>query len=114
MHKRIDSNGRWRSKTVGFRLSPKEADKLDFLATTSGLSKQNYILKRVFNEKVYINPNPRIQKYFSSYLQEILIELKKLQTVKEQDKEILDNLKYLVDAIEQMGLTHKKSPYPAR
>lgn len=42
-HKRLDQKGRFRSKTIAFRLSPEEAGQLDDYVRLSGLTKREYI-----------------------------------------------------------------------
>ncbi len=43
MDKNLDCKGRWRNKTVAFRVSPKEAKQIDECVKLSGLTKQDYI-----------------------------------------------------------------------
>ena len=45
--KNLDKHNRWRSKTVAFRMSPEEADMLDEFVKLSGLTKQDYIIRRL-------------------------------------------------------------------
>ena len=45
--KRRDEKNRWRSRTVGFRVSPEEGRQLDIAVQLSGLSKQDYIIRRI-------------------------------------------------------------------
>ena len=47
MEKNLDSKGRWRNKIVAFRVSPEEAEQIDACVRLSGLSKQDYITKRL-------------------------------------------------------------------
>ena len=42
--KSLDRKGRWRSKTVAFRLSPEENETLNNMVKLSGLTKQDYIM----------------------------------------------------------------------
>ena len=100
--KNIDNKRRWRSITVGFRVSPEEAYRLDMVVKTSGLTKQDYILKQLMQEKVVILPNCRIQRILSKYLVELTEELKRLQRI-EQEDDILENITYLIELIDRMG-----------
>ena len=60
--KNLDKKNRWRSVTVAFRVSPEEAYRLNMVAKTSGLTKQDYILKQLLKEEVIVHPNCRVQK----------------------------------------------------
>ena len=57
-----DGHGRWRSKTIAFRISPEENQMLEDLVRLSGLTKQDYIIQRVLNREVVVIPNPRVHK----------------------------------------------------
>ena len=100
--KNLDNKRRWRSITVGFRVSPEEAYRLDMVVKTSGLTKQDYILKQLMQEKVVILPNCRIQRILIKYLVELTEELKRLQRI-EQEDDILENITYLIELIDRMG-----------
>ena len=45
--KNRDEHNRWRNKTVAFRMSPEEATQLDAAVRLSGLTKQDYITKKL-------------------------------------------------------------------
>ena len=96
--KNRDNKQRWRSITIGFRVSPEEAYALDMRVLTSGLTKQDYCTKRVLDEEVIVRPNIRVQKYVCQYLNELTAELKRLEKI-EQTNDVLDNLKYLLELI---------------
>ena len=100
--KNLDNKRRWRSITVGFRVSPQEAYRLDMVVKTSGLTKQDYILKQLMQENVVVLPNSRIQRILSQYLVELTEELKRLQRIGQED-DILENITYLIELIDRMG-----------
>ena len=102
--KNLDKKNRWRSVTVAFRVSPEEAYHFNMVAKTSGLTKQNYILKQLLKEEVIVHPNCRVQKILSQYLTELTEELKRIQRI-EQDDDILENIIYLVELIAHMGIS---------
>ena len=57
-----DRMGRRRSVTVGFRVSPEEAREIDALVALSGLTKQDYILRRLTDREVAVYPSVRVQR----------------------------------------------------
>lgn len=59
--KNLDDAGRWRSKTVAFRVSPEEAGLIDAQVAKSGLTKQDYITKRLLARDVVVVPSSRVQ-----------------------------------------------------
>ena len=100
--KNRDNKQRWRSITIGFRVSPEEAYALDMRVLTSGLTKQDYCTKKVLDEEVIVHPNIRVQKYVCQYLNELTEELKRLEKI-EQTTDVLDNIKYLLELISRLG-----------
>lgn len=60
--KSMDSKNRWRSKTVGFRVSPEEWAEIERLVKLSGMTKQEYIMNRLQNTEMIIQASPRVVK----------------------------------------------------
>ena len=52
--KNRDSRGRWRNKTVAFRVSPEEDELIETLVRLSGLTKQEYIVRAAGKEIVVV------------------------------------------------------------
>jgi len=77
--KNLDAKGRFRSITVGFRVSPEEGDLLDRMVALSGLTKQDYILKRLLDREIIVQGNPRVFKALKHQLAAVLHELKRLE-----------------------------------
>lgn len=50
-----DRSGRWRNRTVAFRVSEEEARQLDMLVSISGLTKQDYITSKLLDRRVTID-----------------------------------------------------------
>lgn len=89
--KSLDRHNRWRSITVGFRVSPEEAKQLDIAVALSGLTKQDYILKRLMNREVVVQGNPRVYIALKRQLEEVLQELRTLQG-ETPSEELLDTI----------------------
>ena len=51
-HKNRDEHNRWRNKTVAFRVSPEEDEQLEIFVKLSGLTKQDYITRRLLEKEV--------------------------------------------------------------
>lgn len=79
MEKNLDSKGRWRNKIVAFRVSPEEAEQIDACVRLSGLSKQDYITKRLTDRQIVVQGNPRVYKALRNQMAEIYEELKHLE-----------------------------------
>ena len=75
-----DLHGRWRSKTVAFRMSEAESHDLDVMVSISGMTKQDYIINKLLNRDIVVKGNPRVFKALKSILAEIHSDLCDIQT----------------------------------
>ena len=77
--KNLDSKGRFRAKTIGFRVSPEEDQLINSAVALSGLTKQDYIVKRLLCRDVVVQGNPRVYKALKNQLAEVLSELQRIE-----------------------------------
>lgn len=77
--KNLDNRNRWRNRQVAFRLSPEEADLLDTYVRLSGLTKQDYITRRLLNRDIVVQGNPRVYKALRDQLAAVLEELRRVR-----------------------------------
>ena len=89
--KNYDRKGRWRSKTVAFRMSPEENEELDVRVKLSGLTKQEYLINRSLEKEIIVQGNPRVYIALKRQLEEVLQELKALQG-ETLSEELLDTI----------------------
>lgn len=101
--KNLDKKQRFRSKTVGFRMSPEENAELDRLIKLSGMTKQDYIIDRLNNKEIIVNPNPRVFKAFKNEIIAFTEELKRLSEVSEDSEELLEIIKVVVTILKRMS-----------
>ena len=74
--KNLDTKGRLRNRIVAFRVSPEEGDMIDVKVKLSGLTKQDYVIKKLTDSAVVVQPNPRVYKALKTQLEAVLAELK--------------------------------------
>jgi len=91
----VDHKGRRRCKTVAFRISPEEADQLDLKVALSGLSKQDYITRRLLCRDVVVQGNPRVYKALKNQMAAIYEELKRLEALSPDNDELLYTLQVI-------------------
>ena len=90
-----DSQGRWRSKTVSFRVSPEEDAQLERAVALSGLTKQDYIIRRLQCQDVIVHGNPRVYKALRNKLAEVLDELKRIAAGETLNTDLLEIIKLI-------------------
>lgn len=89
MNKNVDKKGRWRNVIVSFRMSPEERDDLNVRVKLSGLTKQDYVIKRLLEREVIVIPSSRLYKAMREQMTEILSELKRIENGKNVDVDLL-------------------------
>ena len=77
--KNLDHKNRWRNKTVAFRVSPEEDAQIETFVKLSGLTKQDYITRRLICKDVVVQGNPRVYKALRDQLAAVLGELRRIE-----------------------------------
>ena len=95
MNKNLDKQGRWRNKTVSFRMTNEEVKLLDNLVSLSGLTKQDYIIKRLLCKDVVVVGNTRVYKALKNHMEQIFTELKRLSTIQEIDDVTTSTIQFI-------------------
>ena len=97
--KNRDEHNRWRSKTVAFRVSPEEWKQIERYVQLSGLTKQDYITRRLTHREITVQGNPRVYKALRDNLYDVLAELKRIEAGGEVNDELLDLIKMIADIL---------------
>ncbi len=90
--KNLDKHNRFRSITVGFRISPEEQEELNRAVALSGLPKQEYCYRKCMNRDIIVQGNPRVYKALKTNMDQIYMELKRITDEKEISPEMLETL----------------------
>ena len=93
--KNRDNKNRWRNITVGFRVSPEENEQIDKAVRLSGLTKQDYITRRLLCQDVVVQGNPRVYKALKNQMAAIHEELKRLEALSPDNDELLYTLQVI-------------------
>ena len=102
-----DNHGRWRSKTIAFRISPEENELLEDFVRLSGLTKQAYIIQRVLDRDVAIIPNPRVQKALKEKMEHVCTQLSDVQAVGDLSPEFFSVVEFMGKIYESLGANEK-------
>ena len=94
--KNRDSKNRWRNKIVAFRVSPEEDEQIDAAVRLSGLTKQDYITRRLLCRDVVVQGNPKVYKALRDQLAAVLDELRRVEDGANVDGELLDTIRMIV------------------
>lgn len=95
MERTLDYKGRWRNHTVAFRVSDEESKLLNDLVALSGLTKQDYITRRLLCRDVVVQGNQRVYKALKNQMAAIYEELKRLEALSPDNDELLYTLQVI-------------------
>ena len=100
--KNLDSKGRFRSRTIGFRVSPEEEKLINSAVALSGLTKQDYIVRRLQCRDVVVQGSPRVYKALKNQMAEIYGELKRLEHISDENEELLYTIQLIAEIMNGM------------
>ena len=100
--KNLDNHNRWRSKTIAFRVSPEENEQIEIAVRLSGLTKQDYITRRLLDRAVVVQGNPRVYKALRDQLATVLDELRRIEAGQGVNDELLDTIQMIATIMNGM------------
>ena len=100
--KNLDKHNRWRNKSVAFRVSPEKDEQLEIFVKLSGLTKQDYITRRLLERDVVVQGNPRVYKALRDQLAAVLDELRRIEAGQGVNEELLDTIQMITTIMKGM------------
>ena len=87
---------------MAFRISPEEDEQLETAVRLSGLTKQDYIIRRLQGREVVVQGNPRVYKALRNELAAVLTELRRIASGDAVDMDLLDTIQLIAATMEGM------------
>lgn len=100
--KNLDNHNRWRNKTIAFRVSPEENEQIEIAVRLSGLTKQDYITRRLMARDVVVQGNPRVYKALRDQFSTVLDELRRIENGAQIDDELLETINLIAEIMSGM------------
>ena len=100
--KNMDNHNRWRNRTVAFRVSEEENAQINLAVKLTGLTKQDYITRRLLCKEVVVQGNPRVFKALRNQFEDILMELRRIEAGAGVDDELMDTIQMIAAIMEGM------------
>ena len=97
--KNRDEHNRWRNKTVAFRVSPEEDKQIETYVRLSGITKQDYITRRLTHRDIVVQGNPRVFKALRNQLADVLSELQRIEAGGDVNDELFDLIEMIADIL---------------
>ena len=80
---------------MAFRVSPEEDEQIEAAVRLSGLTKQDYITRRLLCREVVVQGNPKVYKALRDQLAAVLDELRRAEDGAGVDDELLDTIQMI-------------------
>ena len=97
--KNLDKHNRWRNKAV---VSPEEDSQIETAVKLTGLTKQDYIIRRLLCRDVVVQGNPRVYKALRDQLVAVLDELRRIEAGQGVNEELLDTIQMITTIMKGM------------
>ena len=103
--KNCDKNGRLRSKTCAFRVSPEEYHQIEEAVSISGMNKQDYLLSKALDRQIIVQGNCKVHRAVCDRIDEVLTVLKKLECGSEYNEYLSADVNAFEALINQLYLS---------
>ena len=90
------------SPRMCFRVSPEEDAQIETFVKLSGLTKQDYITRRLICKDVVVQGNPRVYKALRDQLAAVLNELRRIEAGGSVNDELLDVIEMIAAIMDGM------------
>lgn len=97
--KNLDKHNRWRNKAV---VSPEEDSQIETAVKLTGLTKQDYIIRRLLCRDVVVQGNPIVYKALRDQLAAVLGELRWIEAGQGVNEELLDTIQMITTIMKGM------------
>ena len=87
---------------MAFRVSPEEDEQIETAVRLSGLTKQDYITRRLLCRDVVVQGNPRVYKALRNELAAVLDELRRIEAGAAVDVELMDTIELIAAIMDGM------------
>ena len=100
--RKLDKQGRWRNKTVSFRVSQEEDKQIETAVKLSGMSKQDFIICCLQKRKIEVIGNPKVYKALKNELKNVLNELSRIEAGNKVSQNLLDTINLITITMQGM------------
>ena len=87
---------------MAFRVSQEESEQIDRMVRLSGLTKQDYIIRRLQRQDIVVQGNPRVYKALRDQMVQIYQELKWIENAAELSEKFLYTLQLVAITLDGM------------
>ena len=91
-----------RDRTIGFRVSSEEDHQINTVVELSGMTKQDYIVSKLLDRKIYVQGNCKIHRAVYDKLNEVLVELQRIGSGENIGDELMSNIELIMGIVDNL------------
>lgn len=103
------NKNRKRNLTVAFRATPEENDLINLLANTAHMTKQEYIMSKLTDTTIVVQPNTKTYKALKDEMAKIYVELERIRYAGDMDEGLVQKVILLASIFQDLGANESKS-----
>lgn len=100
--KNLDDHNRFRSRTIGFRVSPEEDEQINVVVSLSGMTKQDFIVAKLLDRSINVKGNCKVHRAVYDRLTEVLEELRRIEAGTSLNDELLANINLILSLVDNL------------
>lgn len=100
--KNCDNHNRFRDRTIAFRVSSEEDHQINTVVALSGMTKQDYIVSKLLDRTIHVQGNCKIHRAVYDKLNEVLIELQRIEGSNSVDDELMSNIELIAGIVDSL------------
>lgn len=100
--KNLDDHNRFRSRTIGFRVSPEEDEQINVVVSLSGMTKQDFIVAKLLDRSINVKGNCKVHRAVYDRLTEVLEELRRIEAGASLNDELLANINLILSLVDNL------------
>ena len=94
--------------TVAFHVSPEENESINAAVRLSGMTKQEYITKRLLDREIVVNGNPKVYLALKKEMTKICAELERIETKDGVDSDLCELIELIARTMDGLKKERKR------
>ncbi len=104
---------RKRNMTIAFRVTPEENDLVNLLAKTANMTKQEYIMSKLTDTTIVVQPSTRTFKALKDAIAKVYVELSRIRRAGDMSEALTEKIEVLANMLQDLGAKIPRSQLDA-
>ena len=99
--------------TIAFRVTPEENELVNLLAKTANMTKQEYIMSKLTDTAIVVQPSTRAFKALKDVMAKIYVELSRIRRAGDMSEALTEKIEVLANMLQDLGAKIPRSQLDA-